>query len=201
MKTKWSKTWNASVQPRRQRKYLANAPLHVKQKLVSVHLEKKLREKMKKRALPVRKGDEVKVLRGKRKGIKAKVSAVDLSKGRVYLEAQTRDTIRGLKAIVPFAPSNLLLISMVDDKRRNKQGRKIVKTKPEKPEKKETKSVKKSSEKKEKSRAPKVESAKAGKPESAKAGKPESAKAGKPESAKQEQKTEQKEPVKEEKKK
>jgi len=149
MKTKWSKTWNSSVQPRKQRKYLANAPLHIKQKLMSIHLEKKLREKMKKRSLPVRKGDEVKVMRGKRKGIKAKVSAVDLSKGRVYLEGQTRNTIRGLKAIVPFAPSNLLMISIIDDKRRNRQGRKIVKTKPEKPEKKMTKPVKKSAEKKE----------------------------------------------------
>jgi large subunit ribosomal protein L24 len=143
MNTKWSKTWKSSVQPRKQRKYLANAPLHVKQKRMSVHLDKKLKEKIKRRSIPVRKGDEVKVLRGKRKGTQAKIVAVNTSKSFVYLEGQTRDNIRGTKVLVPFAPSNLLLLSMVDDKRRNRQGKKIVKKKIEvKPEKKVEKTKK-----------------------------------------------------------
>jgi len=138
------------VQPRRQRKYLANAPLHIKHKFISVHVDKKLREKLKTRSLPVRKGDEVKVMRGKRKGTKSKVSAVSLSKQFVYLEAQTRDNAKGTKSLIPFAPSNLLLVSMAEDKRRNRQGKKIVKKKVEKKvEKKEEKPVKAEKAKKE----------------------------------------------------
>jgi|TARA_Y100000310_G_C20691787_1_gene822760 ribosomal protein uL24 len=103
----------------------------VKQKFVAVHLDKKLREKANKRALPVRKGDEVKVMRGKRKGSQAKVAAVSILKNIVYLEGQTRDNARGTKTLIPFKPSNLLLITMVDDKRRNRQGKKVVKKKVE----------------------------------------------------------------------
>lgn len=123
------------MQPRKQRKYLANAPLHVRQKMMSVHLEDKLAEKVGKRSLPVRKGDEVKVMRGKRRGIKAKVAEVNLKDLWVYLEGQTRSTIKGAKVLVPFAPSKLLLTSIIEDKRRNRQGKKIVKKKQEKTEK------------------------------------------------------------------
>jgi len=158
MKTKYANTWKCSVQPRKQRKYLANAPLHVKQKLVSVHLDKKLREKLGRRSLSVRKGDEVKIMRGKRKGSQAKVSAVDLKKGRVYLEGQTRDNIRGTKVIIPFAPSNLLMITSVDDKRRNRKGTKVVKKKIEpKPTTKKEKPVKKVEPKKEEKKPEKKE--------------------------------------------
>ena len=148
MRTKWANTWNKSVQPRKQRKYLAQAPLHTRHKLLSVHIEKSLREKIKKRAIPVRKGDEVKVMRGKRKGMKAKVSGINTKKRFVFLEGQTRENIRGTKVLIPFSPSNLLLLTMTEDKRRNRQGKKIVKKKIEpKPEKKEEKKTEKKKEK------------------------------------------------------
>jgi acyl-coenzyme A synthetase/AMP-(fatty) acid ligase len=50
-----------SIQPRKQRKRVLDAPLHRRQKMVSVHLSKELRKKLstKKRSIPVKKGDRV----------------------------------------------------------------------------------------------------------------------------------------------
>jgi len=65
MKQKFSTTWKASKQPRKQRKYSANAPLHIKRKMLSANLSKPLREKHKIRNIEVRKGDKVIIMRGK----------------------------------------------------------------------------------------------------------------------------------------
>ena len=48
MKKKFSESWKSSKQVRKQRKYRYNAPLHIKQKFVNVHLAKELRKKYKK---------------------------------------------------------------------------------------------------------------------------------------------------------
>ena len=54
MKKKFSASWKTSTQPRKQRKYRHNAPMHLRQKLVSVHLSKDLRKNYGKRSIPVR---------------------------------------------------------------------------------------------------------------------------------------------------
>ncbi len=119
MKSEFSPTWKSSIQVRKQRKYLANAPLHLKEKLLSTHLSKDLRKQFGKRALPVRKGDEVKVIRGAKKGLKGKVADVSLSKTAVYLEGQIRDKVSGRKVAIPFKPANLLLTDVkLNDKKR-----------------------------------------------------------------------------------
>ena len=61
MKKKFSTAWNASKQPRKQRKYRANAPLHTKYKFLGVHLSKELREKHGVRSMAVITGHKVKV--------------------------------------------------------------------------------------------------------------------------------------------
>ncbi|MCD6381372.1 MAG: 50S ribosomal protein L24, partial [Candidatus Aenigmarchaeota archaeon] len=68
MEKKFSKKWVSSKEPRKQRKYRYNAPLHIRQKLVSAHLTKELRNELGIRSLPVRKNDRVKIMRGKFKG-------------------------------------------------------------------------------------------------------------------------------------
>ena len=90
MKSKFSITWRHSKQPRKQRKYLRNAPLHIRQKLIHANLSKELREETGKRSLPVRKGDEMKVLRGKFKGQTGKVIRVDLKKSLRNLQGRQR---------------------------------------------------------------------------------------------------------------
>jgi len=120
---KWSNKWKASKNPKKQRKYRANAPLHIKRKFLSVHLSKELRKKYKKRSLPVRKGDEVIVLRGKYKKKTGKVTKVDVKKTQVFVEGITRKRVAGTEVQVPLQPSNLMIISLQEDKKRFKKSK------------------------------------------------------------------------------
>lgn len=75
-----------SSQPRKQRKFLYTAPLHLRRKIVAAHLSKELRQKFKIRSFPLRKGDEVEVMRGKQKKQRGKISRIDLQKYQVFVE-------------------------------------------------------------------------------------------------------------------
>jgi large subunit ribosomal protein L24 len=119
MKNKFSTSWLSSVQPRKQRKYIANAPLHIKHKFLSAHLSKALRLKYGKRNLPLRKGDDVLVMRGSFKKKKAKIVSIDLKRTRIALEGIQRTKRDGAKVNVYFHPSSLLIESLsTDDKER-----------------------------------------------------------------------------------
>ena len=132
MKTNWSKTWGKSTQPRKQRKYNYNAPFHVRHKLMSAHLSQALRKKTGRRAMPLKRGDEVKVLRGSKKGLKGKIFQVDLKKLVVNIEGQTRESTAGTKIPIPFKPSNLLITSLnLDDDMRAKSMESFKKLKAE----------------------------------------------------------------------
>ena len=76
MKTKWSRSWVSSKQPRKQRKYRYNAPPHIRTKFISAHLSKELREKYKRRSIRLRVGDTVKIMRGEFKGKTGKVEKI-----------------------------------------------------------------------------------------------------------------------------
>lgn len=129
MKNKFSKAWKSSKQPRKQRKYVANAPLHVKRKLLSVNLSKPLRKKHEKRNLVVRKGDVVKILRGKFKKKQGKVLRIDLQRLKIIIEGITIKKIDGSKVEVPMRPSNLQIQELnLEDKKRRKQMQQEIKT-------------------------------------------------------------------------
>lgn len=119
MKKEFSTQWNASIQPRKQRKYIFNAPLHTKHKFLSANLSKSLREKYGKRNLPLRKGDEVLVMRGSFAKKKAKVTSVDLKNSRIVLEGIQRAKKDGSKVNVFFRPNILQIQTLnLDDKKR-----------------------------------------------------------------------------------
>jgi large subunit ribosomal protein L24 len=119
MRKEFSTKWIGSKQPRKQRKYVYNAPLHTRHKLLSAHLSKDLRTKYGKRSVPVRKGDEVLVMRGNFKKKKAKITGVNLKRGKVFLENIQRTKKDGSKVNVPFYPSNLMITSLaLEDKER-----------------------------------------------------------------------------------
>ncbi|MEM7825724.1 MAG: 50S ribosomal protein L24 [Candidatus Aenigmatarchaeota archaeon] len=110
-----------SKKPKKQRKFLLTAPLHLRRKMISSHLSKELREKYKTRSLPLRKGDEVEIMRGEFKKKKGKVSRIDTKKYRVYIEGVTRKRTDGTERQVPIHPSNLRIINLnLEDKRRVK---------------------------------------------------------------------------------
>lgn len=120
MKQAWTRTWKSSVQPRKQRKYIANAPLHIARKFCRSHLSKELRAKYKKRSLLPVKGDTVQVLRGKFKGAKGKIEGVKVKKQSVFVTGIEKIKKDGNKVRVPIKASNLLItgLNLNDEKRR-----------------------------------------------------------------------------------
>jgi len=130
MKKEFSTAWKASKQPRKQRKYVAKAPLHIKRKLLSVNLSKELRKKVGKRNIPVRKGDNVKIMLGKFKGKTGKIIQVFTKKSKVTIEGIQVKKQDGSKANIKLQPSNLQIIELdMNDKKRisssNKKTEKI----------------------------------------------------------------------------
>jgi large subunit ribosomal protein L24 len=150
MKTKFSTKWKASSQPRKQRKYLANAPLHLKRKLLSVNLSKELRKKNGKRNIVVRKDDVVRIMRGKFKKKTGKVIEIKTKTGKIYIEGIQAKKIDGSKVNFPIKASNLQIIGLnVEDKKRKlKMEKEDKKTENQKKEISKEKSDKKTGEKK-----------------------------------------------------
>jgi large subunit ribosomal protein L24 len=110
-----------SKKPSKQRKALYQAPLHKRQKLVSAHLSKELRKQWKRRSLSLRKGDEVKVMRGQFRGQTGKISKVNLRKIRIWVEGIKRKKTTGEETTVSFHPSNLMIINApIEDPKRRK---------------------------------------------------------------------------------
>ena len=119
MKQEFSTSWLSSTQPRKQRKFRINAPLHIKHKFLSANLSKELRKKYAKRNLPLRKGDEVLIMRGAFKKKKAKLTSVDLKNSRVVIEGMQRTKKDGSKVNVFFRPSILQIQTLnLEDKQR-----------------------------------------------------------------------------------
>ena len=123
MKKQFSKSWNSSVKPRKQRKYLANSPLHIRKKFLSANLSKQLREKQGKKNIPLRKGDKVKILRGKFKKKEGKITMVFLKEGKVVVEGIQVKKADGSNAVFKLQPSNLQIVELNtgDRKRRLKE--------------------------------------------------------------------------------
>ena len=125
MRQKFSTSWLSSVQPRKQRKYIHNAPLHLKHKFLNANLSKELRKKYGKRSVPVRKGDEVLVTRGNFSKKKGKILEVNLKRRKISIEGLTRKKLDGTNVNVYFDPSNLQIHSLnIDDVKRLKKERK-----------------------------------------------------------------------------
>ncbi len=121
MRKKFSTKWKSSKQPRKQRKYRRNAPLHLRHKFVSAHLSKELRKKLGFRSIPLRRGDKVRVMRGEFKGVKGTVIKVDLKRLKVYVDNVKRKKVSGREVNVPLDPSNLEVIELTrGDKAREK---------------------------------------------------------------------------------
>jgi len=118
----FSKHWKGSIKPKKQRKYVFNAPLHTRSKFVSAALSKELRKKYGTRNISVRKGDKVKIMRGQFRKKVGKVERVNLRKIRAYIEGIEMIRKDGTKSLFPIHPSNLMIIEMnTDDKKRMKR--------------------------------------------------------------------------------
>ena len=105
MRSKFNKSWNRSIQPRKQVKFRANAPNHIKRKFMASPLDKPLREKYGRRCIEVRKGDEVKVMRGKFAKKLGKVGIVDVAHTRIQIDGLQRAKKGGEKLETWFHPT------------------------------------------------------------------------------------------------
>ena len=120
MKREWSSEWKSSKQPRKQRKYRYNAPLHARRKFLAANLSKELRERLGRRSLELRKGDRVQVMRGQFRGVVGRVERVSLKKLKVYVDVVRRKKADGKEVMVPLDASNLMIVEMAEDARRLK---------------------------------------------------------------------------------
>ncbi len=119
MKKKFSKYWKASKKPRKQRKYLANAPISIKRKKLSANLNKELKKKYQRRNFPVKLGDGVKILRGKFKKKIGKINQVKSDKGKVFIDGVQISKKDGTKVNVPIDVSNIQIQELnLEDKKR-----------------------------------------------------------------------------------
>lgn len=124
----FSTSWISSEKPKKQRKYRANAPNHVKRKIVSSHLSKELRKTQGRRSITPRKGDTVRVMRGSFKRKSGKITKIDVKNEKIFIESIQKTKKDGSKISIPFHPSNLLIIELnTDDKKRlkNKEKKQI----------------------------------------------------------------------------
>ncbi len=109
-----------SKQPRKQRKFIYKAPLHIRHKLVSATLSEELREQYGRRSLPLKVGDTVKVMRGDFKDHEGKVEKVDLKNYRIMIEGAVVQKPDGNKVYHTVHPSNIVIIELdLDDEERN----------------------------------------------------------------------------------
>nr|XP_039325528.1 60S ribosomal protein L26-like [Saimiri boliviensis boliviensis] len=102
-------------------KRLFNAPFHIRRKIMSSPLSKELRQKYKVRSMPIRKDDEVQVVRGHCKGQEiGKVVQVYRKKYVIYIERVQREKADGATVHVGVHPSKVVITRLQLDKGRKK---------------------------------------------------------------------------------
>lgn len=121
MKSVFSLSWIKSKQPRKQRKFQANASLHTRRKFLGCNLSKELRAKYNMRTISLKKGDKVKIMRGQFKGQEGNIDRVDIKRTKVYVSIAQITKKDGSKVYYPQNPSNLMVMSLnLDDPKRIK---------------------------------------------------------------------------------
>lgn len=129
MKKDFSNKWIRSKQPRKQRKYNYNAPLHIKGKFMAAHLSKELINKYNRRSIRIRKGDKVTIMRGQFRKKTNRIERIDLKKTKVYIPGAEIIKKDGTKVLYPIHPSNLVVTELnLDDKKRIAAVNKLKKT-------------------------------------------------------------------------
>jgi large subunit ribosomal protein L24 len=87
---------------------------------MSVKLSGELREQYKRRSLPVKKGDTIKVMRGDFKDHEGKIEKVDLKNYRVMIEGMSVQKPDGNKVYHSVHPSNVMILELdLEDDERN----------------------------------------------------------------------------------
>lgn len=105
---------------RKSRKAHFSAPSSVRRVIMSSPLSNDLRQKYKVRSLPIRKDDEVQIVRGQFKGREGKVITCYRKKYVIHIDRITRDKANQMPVSVGIHPSNVVILKIKMDKDRKK---------------------------------------------------------------------------------
>merc|ERR1712010_162860 len=109
---------NVSASRRKSRKAHFSAPSSVRRKIMSSHLNKDLAQKYHVKSMPIRKDDEVIVVRGSNRGREGKVIQCYRKKYVIHIERVTREKSNGSTVNVGIHPSNVMITKLKLDKDR-----------------------------------------------------------------------------------
>ncbi|PWN92271.1 ribosomal protein L24 [Acaromyces ingoldii] len=110
----------ATTSRRTQRRNHFQAPSALKRKIMSSTLSKELRQEHGVRSLPVRRDDEVLIVRGTNKGREGRVVQVYRKKWVIHVDRVTRDKTNGTTVQLPVHPSNCVITKVKSDKDRRR---------------------------------------------------------------------------------
>ena len=113
-----------STQPRKERKALYNAPVHVRRARIASHLDEPLLLKYNTRSASLRVGDTVRIMRGEYAGTTGKVLTVNTRTGKVTVDGVTVSKAKATQVARALDPSNLVItkLDLTDPLRREKLG-------------------------------------------------------------------------------
>eukprot|EP00043_Microstomoeca_roanoka_P020688 m.253718 g.253718 ORF g.253718 m.253718 type:complete len:142 (+) comp17282_c0_seq1:456-881(+) len=103
---------------RKCRKAHFTAPSSERRRIMTAPLSKELREKYNVRNIPVRKDDEVRIVRGSSKGTTGKITTCYRKKWVVYIERAVREKRNGMTVPIGFHPSKVEITKLKLDKDR-----------------------------------------------------------------------------------
>ena len=109
---------SVSSSRRKNRKAHFTAPSHIRRKIMSAPLSKDLRAKYSVRAVPIRRDDEVVIVRGHFHDREGKVTQVYRKKFCIHVERVTRDKANGQTVPIPIHPSKVMITKLKLDKDR-----------------------------------------------------------------------------------
>merc|ERR1711915_557724 len=119
IKMKFNKAKTSSR--RKNRKAYFNAPSHIRRVFMSAPLSKELKAKYNVRSMPIRKDDEVQIVRGHFKGQQVgKVVQVYRKKYVVHIERIQREKANGATVHVGIHPSKVVIMKLKLDKDRKR---------------------------------------------------------------------------------
>ncbi|KAI9314031.1 60S ribosomal protein L26 [Dichotomocladium elegans] len=109
---------DVSSSRRKCRKAHFSASSTERRKIMSSALSKELREKYNTRSIPVRRDDEVLVVRGSMKGREGKVVQVYRKKWVIHIDRVNREKANGATVAIGIHPSNVVITKLKIDKSR-----------------------------------------------------------------------------------
>jgi ribosomal protein uL24 len=101
-----------STKPRKQRSALQSLKQHQISKVFMVRLDEPLQEEWGIKRLPLRKDDEVRVIKNEMTDVEGKVLSLDRRSRTIQIEECTLEKKNGATYYIPISPSNVILTKL-----------------------------------------------------------------------------------------